>query len=296
MPGHWTDTENDLVVASYLQMLSLELSGTAYVKRENNRRIREHLHRSHGSVEFKWQNVSAVLLGMGLPWIPGYKPAPNFQGSLVDAVVRATHQQPIEGGNWFPRAKGQDSLGSVAEGAERYLGPTPTRPWASPPLLMGILPKPSALAEAAEESRKRVAGFFDPALRDARNSEIGERGEGLVLDFERRRLLAAGRSDLADAVEWSSKERGDGLGFDISSFTVDGEPRELEVKTTPGWATTPFHISRNEREVADANADRWRLVRVWDVARVPRAFVVTPPLDRLLEMSATSYRAHLKAI
>ena len=44
--------------------------------------------RSEGSVEFKHQNISAVLKGLGEDWIPGYKPAFNFQMTLVDAVAR----------------------------------------------------------------------------------------------------------------------------------------------------------------------------------------------------------------
>lgn len=44
--------------------------------------------RPRGSIEYKHQNISAVLKGLGEDWIPGYKPAFNFQASLVDAVVR----------------------------------------------------------------------------------------------------------------------------------------------------------------------------------------------------------------
>jgi hypothetical protein len=39
-------------------------------------------------VEFKHQNISATLMGLGEAWIIGYKPAFNFQSSLKDAVLR----------------------------------------------------------------------------------------------------------------------------------------------------------------------------------------------------------------
>ena len=39
-------------------------------------------------IEFKHQNISAVLKGLGEAWILGNKPADNFQMALVDAVQR----------------------------------------------------------------------------------------------------------------------------------------------------------------------------------------------------------------
>lgn len=39
-------------------------------------------------MEFKHQNISAVLKGLGEAWITGYKPAFNFQSSLEEAVLR----------------------------------------------------------------------------------------------------------------------------------------------------------------------------------------------------------------
>jgi hypothetical protein len=68
-PGSaWSPAEVDLVVADYFAMLAAELSGAAYSKAEHNRTLRPLLGgRSKGSVESKYQNVSAVLLEMGLP-------------------------------------------------------------------------------------------------------------------------------------------------------------------------------------------------------------------------------------
>ena len=70
----------EAAVQDYLDMLALERSGKPYTKREHNRVLRRRLPgRSHGSVEFKHQNISAVLAGMGLPYIDGYKPRGNVQ-------------------------------------------------------------------------------------------------------------------------------------------------------------------------------------------------------------------------
>ena len=50
MLGDWTDAENDLIVADYLDMLRLELSGQSYVKSQRNAALREIVKRSRSSV------------------------------------------------------------------------------------------------------------------------------------------------------------------------------------------------------------------------------------------------------
>jgi hypothetical protein len=70
-------------------MLADDIAGRPYNKAEHRRALLSLLNkRSDGSVEFKHQNISAVLKGLGEDWIPGYKPAFNFQTTLVDAVAR----------------------------------------------------------------------------------------------------------------------------------------------------------------------------------------------------------------
>lgn len=86
--GDWTDQQNDAIVADYFAMLADDEAGRLYSKAEHNRRLQEAIGRPRGSIEYKHQNISAVLKGLGEDWIPGYKPAFNFQGSLVDAVTR----------------------------------------------------------------------------------------------------------------------------------------------------------------------------------------------------------------
>ena len=68
-------------------MLALERSRKPYTKSDHNRVLRRRLQgRSHGSVEFKHQNISAVLAGLGLPYIDGYKPRGNVQALLREVV------------------------------------------------------------------------------------------------------------------------------------------------------------------------------------------------------------------
>ena len=103
--------------------------------------------------------------------------------------------------------------------------------------------------------------------------------------------MAAGRDDLAGNVRWVSELDGDGLGYDILSFEPSGAERLIEVKTTNGWARTPFHISRNELAVAHERKEDWHIIRLWDFARIPKAFALRPPLERHVALTPASFVA-----
>ncbi len=92
-------------------------------------------------------------------------------------------------------------------------------------------------------------------------------------------------------MRWVSQEDGDGAGYDIASYTADGRPRLIEVKTTNGWERTPFHISRNELAVADERRADWCLMRLYRFSRAPKAFELRPPLDAHVSLTATSFQA-----
>ncbi|MCE8472430.1 hypothetical protein LZ189_25910, partial [Rhodovulum sulfidophilum] len=60
--GPRTDEENDLIVADYFAMLADDISGRRYSKAKHRRVLLPLLNdRSEGAVEFKHQNISAVL-------------------------------------------------------------------------------------------------------------------------------------------------------------------------------------------------------------------------------------------
>ncbi len=84
----WTRDEVDLIVADYLHMLKAELAGEPYSKAEHRRALQPLLdNRSKSSIEFKHQNISAVLVGMGQAYIEGYKPARNLQKAVLPQAV-----------------------------------------------------------------------------------------------------------------------------------------------------------------------------------------------------------------
>ncbi len=71
-----------LIVTDYFKMLELELLGQPYRKSDHREEIATKLqNRSSGSIEFKHQNVSGVLVELGLPYIEGYKPRRQLSGN-----------------------------------------------------------------------------------------------------------------------------------------------------------------------------------------------------------------------
>lgn len=270
----WTDEENNLIVADYFAMLDDDIAGRPYNKTEHRRRLMPHLrNRSDGSIEFKHQNISAVLKGLGEDWIPGYKPAFNFQMTLVDAVARWLALHPA----WLGRLPGSRPATGAQEAAPIWIGPPPT---------LSNQPPPKELEQLLHIARK-----YGVAGRDERNRALGRAGEAHVLAHERATLNGAGRGDLARKVRWVSEEDGDGAGYDIQSFSPDGQARLIEVKTTNGWERTPFHITRNELAVADERRSEWCLFRLWNFTREPKAFELYPPLDAHVTLTAVSFVA-----
>ena len=83
----WTRDEVEATVADYFVMLEVELRGEAYSKAEHNRRLQQIIGRTKGSIEFKHQNISAVLINFRQPFIAGYLPRQNYQMLLEQAVL-----------------------------------------------------------------------------------------------------------------------------------------------------------------------------------------------------------------
>jgi hypothetical protein len=271
--GNWTDSENDLIIADYFAMLADDIAGQAYNKAEHNRMLQARITRNRASIEFKHQNISAVLKALGEAWIGGYKPAFNFQSTLIDAVARWLDRNPA----WLNRSAVAQAQRGLAEASRLWIGPPPT---------LSNQPPPDELGQMLA-----IAHKFDVAARDAKNRALGRAGEQCAYYHEKTTLSDLGRSDLAQKVRWVSEEDGDGAGYDIASFTPEGQPRLIEVKTTNGWERTPFHISRNELAVAEARRDDWCLIRLWNFSREPRAFELRPPLDAHVSLTATSFQA-----
>jgi hypothetical protein len=265
---NWTSEELDLIIADYFLMLKDEAANVPLNKAEHNRLLRNQIDRTKGSIEFKYQNISAVLQLLGLPRIRGYLPAANFQKAIIPAIDRYLSHNPLA---LHPEA-------AVTGFAER-----PGLFVETPHMLLPVSPR--------REDIERLVRKFNPVERDFRNRKLGRDGEELVLQFERQRLQQLDRSDLAKKIRWISEEDGDGAGYDILSFDEKGKERFLEVKTTVGSDITPFYITRNELSFSSERPDAFRLCRVFDFSIRPRMFELAPPLTDFVHLSPLSYEA-----
>lgn len=241
----WSDDENDIVVLAYLDMLTRELRREPYVKARINEKVQHEIDRSKGSVEFKFANVSAVLREMHHPYVDGYKPRANFQDSLRDAVLR--------------HAGESSSLAEAALAAAAAPSDVDRAP-------VWEFTLPPSVEVSSDYERHRRAAKRDYVAIDAANRSLGLAGERAVVDLERGRLQRHGQDHLARLVEHVSQTQGDGLGFDVRSFSPDGREKWIEVKTTRFGSTWPMFLSRNEVGVSREQPDRFHLYRVfhWD--------------------------------
>jgi len=265
----WQDDELDLIVSDYFAMLSAELSGQPYVKSRHSAALMATIDRSHRSVEFKHQNVSAVMEKLGLPSIPGYKPKANYQGAIFDAIDRYLSKNPAA---LQPVPKPH----LVAAAADVFVP----------------APHPRAERERMPQRLRDLVTKFDPVKRDYLNRTLGKAGESYVVEVERRRLISADRPDLAKKVRWTAQEDGDGAGYDVSSFDLTKErPLFIEVKTTNGSARTPFFLTRNEFSISTSFTEDWRIYRVHQFASDPRIFTIAPPLKDAVNLTPETWRA-----
>ena len=257
----WSDQEIDLIIADYFDMLEMDCLGKPYKKSNRNKAMQKRTGRSSGSIEYKHQNISAVLQDLGRPWIPGYKPRKNYQKALINGIERhlETHARAF--------AELDEQIIALAAKSNRM------------ERLLELEPAPTIKADETKILR-RLIRKYDPATRDARNRELGKLGEEQVLISERIRLTEAGRKDLAREIKWISQEEGDGAGYDILSFNTSGEERLLEVKTTPGHKYTPFYLTENERLLSIERPKEFRLMRLYNFGPSPKMMGWFVPLPR----------------
>ena len=263
----WQDDELDAIVADYFLMLGEELAGRKYTKSRHSSALMTRIGRSHRSVEFKHQNISAVLEELGMAWIPGYRPKKNYQGAIFDAIDRYLMAHP-----------------GAAEPMLTEL----------PPLSSGdvFVPRPALTAKAHVPKRLwRLVQKFDPVERDHRNRSLGKAGEAFVVDLEKQKFTEARRVDLAQKVRGIAKEEGDGAGYDVLSFDFSDQVRLIEVKTTNGSARTPFFITRNEHHLAAERPADWLIYRVHMFSTSPRVFTIEPPLKDAVRLTTETWRA-----
>jgi len=269
----WSQTEVEATVTDYLHMLFMELSGQSYNKSAHRKQLLGKLNnRPEGAIERKHQNISAILLENGWPYINGYKPLGNYQGILKEIVeTRLSNDQSLDAA--AIQASVSPAAAPLLHSHEKTLVPPPEQHW--------VAREPVALYRLPQQR--------DYLEREARNISLGLAGETFVVNFEHLRLRAYGQAGLADKVEHVSRSQGDGLGFDVLSFDTDGRERFIEVKTTSFGKDTPFFISQNEASFARKNAAQFHLYRLFDFRRNPRLFDLPGAVEQHCRMNPSNY-------
>jgi hypothetical protein len=112
----WNDDELDAIVADYFDMLTADLTGRPYVKSRHRAALMAQIGRSDGSIEFKHQNISAVLEELGAPWISGYKGSPqtSISSRTIPTRVGKTDTLTVQQSNIYgpsPRVWGKQRDG-----------------------------------------------------------------------------------------------------------------------------------------------------------------------------------------
>jgi hypothetical protein len=241
--GDWSAAEVAAVVDDYLAMLQAEFGDLPYSKAGHRRALLPRLDpvRTAAAVEFKHQNISAAMLDLGLPYIRRYKPMSNCQAALTAEIQRHLEADP-------------QLLRTPKAGTG--VGASPVSPLQRTPA-----PAPSAAAAASPATGSRRGRHLDYGVLQEENRRRGAQGEELVTDYERAWLRLHGRPDLASRVQWTAQDDGDGLGYDVPSFGLDGQERYIELKTTALGAETLFYITSAELDFAQRHIDHYALYR-----------------------------------
>jgi 5-methylcytosine-specific restriction protein A len=125
----WSDQELEASVDAYLKMLGLEQSGQTFKKSVENQLLREGplSKRSASSVEYRMQNISAVLEQLDLPRIIGYRPAKNIGAGIGERIRKVLAKKVVPGvGEFAPTANHETLLRRTSKLQKQGLKVEPT--------------------------------------------------------------------------------------------------------------------------------------------------------------------------
>lgn len=263
MASNWSILEVESAVEDYFAMLRLELAGKKFNKTEHRKSLLPKLDsRSEGSIELKHQNISAVLIEMGIPYIHGYKPRSNYQRKILPrAIAEYVRNHP--------------ELQALFQTDSEY---TPVVP--SVEHILSRMEKPPVYEKRKSRVVAEAASRYTPVRinyleREAQNLSLGEAGEQFVINFERARLIHAGKTNLSDRIEQVSTTIGPSAGYDILSFELNGVDRFIEAKTTKYGKETPFFVTPNELRFSEQHSPQYRLYRVFGFRLEPHLFALS---------------------
>ena len=120
-----------------------------------------------------------------------------------------------------------------------------------------------------------------PTRRHSKKADkVGKLGEQIVVEFERRRLMQAGRQDLAERIVWHRHHPTNRTpGWDVTSFEVSGEERLIEVKASDSKELKDVELTVSEWNQAKSHeeSDRYCVYLVSEVFQSPGVQIVRNP-------------------
>jgi hypothetical protein len=137
------------------------------------------------------------------------------------------------------------------------------------------------IEEFAAFGSKRKLSYEQQIELSLKKMEIGRAGEAFVLEQERTKLRAAGRSDLARRIDWISQSR-PYVGFDITSFSNGGGAEFIEVKSSSGLLTS-FFLTENEYRQARKLSLRYRIACVSNALKSASVRNIINPAQEIAE-------------
>jgi hypothetical protein len=281
------DQNDSKIIQAYFSMLFAELKGNDHIEADRPTKVGASKgHRSDLALETRYQNISAILLyKYELPYVQRYQPSTSYPKNLEgleDAVAKYVKDHLKE-------------IKKLVDLAQNPPGPETPDPELDLQSILVNPPQMPIIDEPPPRSITRRPPGFDYAKREANNRSLGRAGEQFVFKYEKQRLVQAGRSGLAKKVEWTSEDKGDGTGYDISSFDANGTVRYIEVKTTKSGIGYPFFLSRNELEFSKNHPDEFYVYRVFNYGRNPKFYMLNGALDNCCDLTPESYRARVKS-
>ncbi len=274
----WTLEEVKLIIPYYFEMLNEELSHKQYSKTYYRNNLLINLkNRNKGSVEFKHQNISAILMEMGLPFIKGYKPRYNYQQLLSEELAKYISLNKFELEKKFEKFSTVNELNQKNYSKIEFDS------------ILIDEPINSSIPEKEVQFKPIKTNYLK---KEQNNRTLGEFGESLVIEYEKWRLIKENKESLVDKIEWISKDLGDGTGFDILSKNTNGTDRFIEVKTTKLSKETPIYVTKNEVQFAKKYSSQFYLYRIFNFDTKPGLFIKTGIYSNFCTLKAETFKGY----
>lgn len=126
MAKGWSNEELLAAVEAYRQMAEKQEASVGYSKKQVYEELASRFERTPKAFEYRMQNISAVFDELGLPWIPGLKPAVNVGTAMKATLIQFIQGKTPEDDEW-PEGLEDSSNWEKAFAAVEQLGGSASR-------------------------------------------------------------------------------------------------------------------------------------------------------------------------